>query len=69
MPKKRSRAICTIHIGDATDLGKLERARVVVSKLRGVVTLEADHVLQILTIEYDHKTITLEEIRNVVKRA
>jgi len=68
MPKKRSKAICTIHIGDATDLGKLERARVVVSKLRGVVTLEADHVLQILTIEYDHETITLEEIRNEVKR-
>jgi len=69
MPKKRSRAICTIHIADLTDLSKLERARVVVSRLKGVVTLEADHVLQILTIEYDHETITLEEIRNEVKRA
>ena len=68
MPKKRTRAICTIHIAESADLSKLERARVVVSKLKGVMTLDADHVLQILTIEYDHETITLEEIRNEVKK-
>jgi hypothetical protein len=68
MPKTRSRAICTIQIAESADLSKLERARVIVSKLKGIVTLEADHVLQILTIEYDHETITLEEIRNAIKR-
>jgi len=68
MPRKRGRAICTIHITESADLSKLERARVVVAKLKGVMTLEADHVLQILTIEFDHETITLEEIQNVVKR-
>jgi len=68
MPKKRSRAICTIRIAESADLSKLERARVAVSKLKGIVALEPDHVLQILTIEYDHETITLEDIRNAVKR-
>ena len=68
MPKKRSRAICSIRISESADLGKLERARVAVSKLKGIVALEADHALQVLTIEYHHETITMEEIQKAVKR-
>jgi len=68
MPSKRNRAMCTIRISESDDLSRLEKARLLVSKLEGVVTSEADHTFQILTVEYDPETITLEEIRNSVKR-
>ncbi|HUK29444.1 MAG TPA: hypothetical protein VLV31_13550 [Candidatus Acidoferrales bacterium] len=68
MPKKRNRAICIIRIAQSADLSKLERARVTVSKLKGIVTSEADHALQVLTVEYDHETISMEDIRRAVMR-
>jgi hypothetical protein len=67
MSKKRSRAMCTIRISESDDLGSLEKARAVASRLEGVVKSESDHALQILTVEYDSETITVEEIRNAVK--
>jgi len=69
MPKAVSRAICTICVSESDDLGKLERARSRVVRLKGIVKSEADHVFQILTVEYDPEIVTLEEIRNLIRRA
>jgi hypothetical protein len=66
--KKKSRALCTIRICEVDDLARLEEARTVVRGLEGVTTAEADHVLQILTVEYDPDRIELNEIRNAVKK-
>ena len=67
MSENRSRAMCTIRIPEMDDLSRLEKARAVASRLEGVVKSEADHTLQMLTIEYDPQKITLEEIRNAVR--
>jgi len=66
--EKKSRGLCTIRICEVDDLGRLEEARAVVRGLKGVMMAEADHVLQILTVEYDPDRIELNTIRNVVKK-
>ena len=68
MSRKKSRAMCTIRIPETDDLSRLEKARAIAARLEGVVKSEADHTLQMLTIEYDPEKITLDEIRNAVKR-
>lgn len=68
MSANRRRAMCSIRIFETGDLGRLERARVVVAKLAGVTKAEADHALQILSVEYDPGRITLDEIRGRIKR-
>jgi len=66
---RRDRAICTIRIMEANDPSRLERAKAVAQKLNGVTKSEADHAAQMLTVEYDPKRITLEGIRDGVRRA
>ena len=67
LDEKRSRAMCTIRISEI-DPGGLEKARAVVSNLTGVVKSDADHILQMLTVEYDPERITLNEIRSAVRK-
>ena len=69
MAHRRSRAMCTIRIMEANDPSSLERARAVAQNLNGVVKTEADHAVQMLTVEYNPEKTTLEAIRNGVRRA
>lgn len=68
MREKKSRAMCIIHIWEVDDPGRLEKARTAVNNLKGVLKSEADHILQMLTVEYDPERITLDEIRNSARR-
>ena len=68
MAHRRSRAICTIRIVEPNDPSRLERAKAVAQKLNGVTKSEADHAAQMLTVEYDPERITLEGIRDGVRR-
>jgi len=61
--------MCTIRIMEANDPSSLERARAVAQNLNGVVKTEADHAVQMLTVEYNPEKTTLEAIRNGVRRA
>ena len=54
---------------EANDPSRLERARAVAQNLNGVVKSEADHAVQMLTVEYNPGRTTLEAIRNGVRRA
>ena len=68
MSEKRNRALCTFHIAETDDPARLEKARAAVAKLKGVKRTEADHTLQMLTVNYDPEKITLEDIRKTVNR-
>ena len=68
MARRRNRAMCTIRIEEANDPSRLGRAKIVAQKLNGVIKSEANHALQMLTVEYDPERTTLEIIRNGVKR-
>jgi len=68
MSKKRSRAMCVIRIAETDDLRNLAKARALVGNLKGVLTAEDNHVLQILTVEYDPDRIELNAIRDTVKK-
>jgi hypothetical protein len=68
MQEKKSRAMCTIRIWETDDPSRLEKARMAVKNLKGVSNSEADHILQMLTVEYDPKRITLDAVRNSVKK-
>jgi hypothetical protein len=67
MQERKSRAMCIIRVWATDDPGRLEKARMAVKNLKGVSKSEADHILQMLTVEYDPKRITLDAIRNSVK--
>ena len=62
-----SRAMCTIRVPEADDPRRLERARSAAENLNGVVKSEANHIVQMLTVEYDPERTTWETIRKVVK--
>ena len=68
MSKKRSRAICVIRIAETDDLRNLAKARAVVGNLKGVLMAEDNHILQILTVEYNPDRIELNAIRDTVKK-
>jgi len=68
MSEKRNRGLCIFHIAETDDPTRLEKARAAVAKLKGVKRSEADHTLQMLTVNYDPGKITLEDIRNRVNR-
>ncbi|HKM75548.1 MAG TPA: heavy-metal-associated domain-containing protein [Candidatus Bathyarchaeia archaeon] len=65
---KKSRALCTIRVWEVDDPGRLEKARKVVQNLKGVVKVQANYILHLLTVESDPEKITLDEIRNSVKK-
>ena len=67
MGKSKSRAICTIRVWEAGDPKRLGRAKAAAERLEGVVNSEANHMLQMLTVEYDPNRITLETIRAMVQ--
>ena len=68
MAHRRSRAMCTVRILEANDPSRLERAKAVAQNLNGVTKSEADHAVQMLTVEYDPQRTTLKTIRNEVRR-
>jgi hypothetical protein len=68
MPKKGSWAMCTIRVWEQPESGRLEKARVAVSHLKGIVKSEADYISQMLTVEYDPARTTLATIQDAVRR-
>jgi len=59
--------MCTIRVAEADDPRRLERARSIAENLSGVVKSEANHIVQMLTVEYDPEKTTLDTIRKAVK--
>ena len=47
----------------------LEYAREAVSKITGILDVEANHVNEMLIVEYDQERVTLDQIRRTIKEA
>jgi copper chaperone CopZ len=47
----------------------LENAKMAVSQIEGVFDVEANHVLDLIKVEYDQDRVTLAQIRRIVKKA
>lgn len=47
----------------------LENAKMAVSQIEGVFDVEANHVLDLIKVEYDQDRVTLAQIRRIVKNA
>jgi copper chaperone CopZ len=58
-----------IRVADTKAPNGLENAKEAVSKIDGVYECEANHILQMLSVEYDEDRVTLDQIRRSVKRA
>jgi Heavy-metal-associated domain len=57
----------TIHVESREGPCRLENAKEVVSKMKGVFSVEANHVSHMLTIQYDPDKVTLDQIRKTVE--
>jgi heavy-metal-associated domain-containing protein len=51
-----------------TDGRTLERGRVRLSKLDGILSINVSLLTQMVSVEYDPQEITLEKIRAILKR-
>ncbi len=47
----------------------LEKAREAVSKIPGIFDVDANHLNNLLTIDYDQDRVTLAQIRRTIKEA
>lgn len=47
----------------------LENAKMALSQIEGVFDVEANHVLDLIKVEYDQDRVTLAQIRRIVKKA
>jgi len=47
----------------------LEKARVAVSEKLGIFAVDANHLSNLLRIDYDHDRISLAQIRSAIKEA
>jgi len=60
---KKNRARCLIHISGEARSKRLQKAKEDVSKLRGVLTVDASHITRMLKVEYDPEEVTIDQIR------
>jgi len=51
-----------------TDVRNLERGRMRLSKLGGIHSVDVSLLTQMVAVEYDPQEISLETIRNILKR-
>lgn len=56
-----------IHIESREGTCKLENAKELASKIKGVFSVEANHVSHMLTIQYDLKQVSLDQIRKKIE--
>ena len=57
----------TVHVAQLEGRPcRLESLKEQVSKIAGVSGVEADHIIDMLSIEYDPKKVTMDEIRKSV---
>lgn len=69
MSAQRGKARGSISVSEAADgTCRLERAKKAVSKIKGVLSIEANHVTHMLEIEYDPEQVSLDEIRKTIER-
>jgi hypothetical protein len=63
----KSMAKGTIHITQGGRLCMLENLKAIVSKMEGVSSVQANHVSHALSIEYDPKRVTIDQIRKKIE--
>ncbi len=58
----------SIHVSEAKDGScRLESAKKTVSKIKGVLLVEANHMTHVLEIEYDPSKVSLDDLRNAIE--
>ncbi|MDH2901505.1 MAG: heavy-metal-associated domain-containing protein [archaeon] len=68
MQSQKTMAKGTIHVSPREGRScRLESVREQVSKIAGISSVEANHVSHALSIEYDPKKITLDQIRKKIE--
>ena len=68
LQSEKTMAKGTIHVSPREGRScRLESLRELVSKLAGVSSVKANHVSHTLSIEYDQKQVTLDQIRKKIE--
>jgi copper chaperone CopZ len=58
-----------IHVASSEVPCGLEKAREAVSKIPGIFDVDANHLNDLLTIDYDQDRVTLARIRRTIREA
>jgi copper chaperone CopZ len=58
-----------IYVASSEVPCELEKAREVVSKIPGIFDVEANHLSNLLMIDYDQDRVTLAQIRRAIREA
>ena len=58
-----------IHVASSGARCQLEKARGAVSEIPGIFDVEANHLSNLLTIDYDQDRVSLAQIRRTIKEA
>ena len=58
-----------IYVASSGARCQLEMARVAVSEIPGVFDVDSNHLSNLLTIDYDQDSVSLDRIRRTIKEA
>jgi len=64
--RNSSKAVLRLPIEGEQDLTQANKIIPILSALRGVLSVDINHVTNMASIEYDNRRITLEEIRSKI---
>jgi len=62
-----AKATLRIPIENAQDLAQTSKIIPILNALRGVLSVEINHVTNMISIEYDDQKISLDEIRSKIR--
>ena len=65
---EKNRARCLIYVCGSGRSKGLQRARRDVTKLRGVLSVEVNHITIMLSVEYDPEEVTIDQIRGAAEK-
>jgi copper chaperone CopZ len=69
MPKSRHDATATFKLHRMNDPGRSRRLKSAMSSLEGISKVDINYILDTVSIKYDAKSLTLEQIRKKVDRS